>query len=111
LGFGVEIATALTPVILWLSQVAVDAIRSHLQTEIEGAVNSWFKRVVQNLKALFAGRAAPGQQAPQLPALTPAEIRHVRKIVEAKAVEVTKLPLEQAQRIADAIAASSIETA
>jgi hypothetical protein len=112
LGFGVEIATALTPVVLWLSQVAIDAARKQFQTELETGVSSWIKQLAARVRALFGGRAADTRQADkQAPALTPAEIRHVRGIVKSRAVEVAKLDPAQAERIADAIAAALLETA
>lgn len=113
LGFGVEIGVALSPIILWLCQLAIDAARKQLQGEVEEAAKSWVSRTIQQLKMLFGSKRRNTKRAadPLLFNLTPAEIRHVRQLVKTKAIEVTKLPPSQAQQIADAIAGSLIETA
>jgi hypothetical protein len=112
LGFGVEIATALTPVVLWLSQVAIDAARKQVEDEVGGGVTAWITWAVGRLRTLFGGRVAEARPAADAaPALTPAEIRHVRAVVRSRAVEVAQLAPAQAERIADAIAAALIETA
>lgn len=113
LGFGVEIGMALSPIILWLCQLAIDAARKQLQSEVESAAKSWITRIIQQLKELLGGKQRnANREADSLTfSLTPAEIRYVRQLVKMKAIEVTKLPPSQAQKIADAITGSLIESA
>jgi hypothetical protein len=100
LGFGAEVAGALTPVALAVAGEVVtvlwEQVRSALREESDSVVRAWVRK-------LFVRLRGPSEAEPSEPAsLTPEQLAQVKAVALAKAASLG-LPSEEGMLLADAM--------